>query len=124
MNNFSVDELTKKDFLTCLGMWIVIELVCFLLFPALKFVQAPGDLLRTWFITSIPLGLGGAFLSAASSRFLAIANDGERRSDRGSKILIGQIMGLLGILGIGFPLFVIGFEFIKGAITNVDKLDN
>lgn len=81
MNNFTVDELTKKDFLTCIGMWLVLEVVCFLIFPALKFVQTPEERLRAWFITSIPLGIGGALLSAASSRFLAIANDGEYQAD-------------------------------------------
>jgi hypothetical protein len=120
MNNYTVDELAKKDFFICLGIWVVLEAVCFLFFPVLKFIE-PGERLRAWFWTSVPLGLGGSFLSAASSRFLAITNDRHSKSDRASGALLGQLLGWVGLSGVAFPLIMVAFEFYTKVMTQVEQ---
>jgi hypothetical protein len=111
VNNFAIDELTKKDFFTSLSMWIALEMLCFLFLPRVGFIQS-GPHLRPWLVTSIPLGIGGAIVSAFSSRFLAIANEQDATTGRDTKILVGQLMGGVGLAGILFPIAVAAIEFI------------
>lgn len=111
MNNFAVDELARKDFFTCVGIWIAMEILCFWFLPAIKFIE-PGDRLRAYFLTSLPLGIGGSLMSAASSRFLAIANDMDDRQRRGSRVLLGQLVGGIGLAGVMFPLIMALIEFV------------
>ncbi|MBW4442260.1 MAG: hypothetical protein KME10_13685 [Plectolyngbya sp. WJT66-NPBG17] len=109
MNNFSFDDLQKKDLLTALGLWLVVETVSFVLFPTLGLID-PGARLRTWFLLSVPFGLGGAALVSMSSRFLATAGD---RAGRRVSSLIGQFGGWFGLAGIMFPFFVVCVEFFS-----------
>jgi len=111
VNNFAIDELTKKDFFTSLSMWIALEVLCFWFLPLIQFIE-PGSHLRPWFVTSIPLGIGWAVVSALSSRFLAIANEQDATTGRDTKILVGQLMGGVGIAGVLFPLAVAAIEFV------------
>ncbi len=116
MNNFSFNELQKKDLLTALGLWLVIEAVSFVLFPTLGLIN-PGARLRTWFLLSVPFGLGGAALVSMSSRFLATTSERYvERSLRGGKKLsafIGSFGGWFGLAGIMFPFFVVCLEFFS-----------
>lgn len=109
MNNFSFDELQKKDLLTALGLWLVVEVVSFILFPTVGLIS-PGARLRTWFLLSIPFGLGGAALISMSSRFVATAGD---RPQRKLSSLIGQFGGWAGLAGILFPFVVVCVEFFS-----------
>lgn len=111
MSNFSFDDLWRRDFLRGLGLWIVIEIVSFLLLPGLGAIQ-PGDRLKFWFGLSIPLGIGGALLLGGSSRFVALTNE---RAASGSKTLLsllGQFGGSIGIAGILFPFIMAAGEFL------------
>ncbi|MCU0552207.1 MAG: hypothetical protein MUC48_22985 [Leptolyngbya sp. Prado105] len=107
MNNFSFDELQKKDLLTALGLWLVVEIVSFVLFPTVGLIN-PGARLRTWFLLSIPFGLGGAVLLSMSSRFVATAGN---RPQRRLSELLGQFGGWIGLAGILFPFVMVCIEF-------------
>lgn len=111
MSNFSFDDLWRRDFLKGFTLWIVIEIVSFLVLPGLGAIQ-PGDRLKFWFGLSIPLGLGGALLVGGSSRFIAMTNE---RTSSGSKTLLsllGQFGGSIGIAGILFPFVMVAGEFL------------
>lgn len=110
MNYFSLDELQRKDLLTALGLWLTIELVSFVLFPMLGLID-PGARLRTWFLISIPLGLGGAVLIGASSRLVAILGEKSSKRRRVIQTWIAQFGGWFGLAGIMFPLAMVCGEF-------------
>ncbi|WP_058998169.1 hypothetical protein [Leptolyngbya sp. NIES-2104] len=109
MNNFSFDDLQKKDLLTALGLWLVVEAVSFVLFPTIGLIN-PGARLRTWFLLSVPFGLGGAALISMSSGVLAAAGE---RGQRKIGSLIGQFGGWIGLAGIMFPFVVVCIEFFS-----------
>lgn len=111
--SFSLQELWRKDFLSGLGLWVVIEIVSFLLLPALGAIE-PGERLKAWFSLSIPLGIGGAFLLAVSSRYIAGTNEQSNGSKPSS--LIGQSGGWLGMIGILFPFLMVTGEFLGKAL--------
>jgi hypothetical protein len=72
-----------------------------------------GDRLTTWFWLSLPLGIGGALLLAASSRFVAISHErGGHREAKSLKSIIGQFGGIFGLVGILFPLIMVVGDFI------------
>jgi len=120
MHNFAVNELTKRDFFASLGIWIVLEFVCFFVFPRIGLIE-PSDRLRTWVLMSLPLGLGGAIAMAVGSRLLALADDEYNRAKRGSRMTLGQISGGLGIIGILFPFVVTAYEFLVTAAARVSE---
>lgn len=105
------DELGRKDFLSALALWVVIEIVSFLLLPGLGAIQ-PGDRLKYWFYLSLPLGIGGAFLVGASSRFIAMTH--EKSANVNSRMvlsILGQFGGWFGLAGILFPFVMVVGEF-------------
>lgn len=111
MSNFSFDDLLRRDFLRGIGLWIVIEIISFLVLPGIGAIQ-PGERLKVWFSLSIPLGIGGALLLGGSSRFVALTNE---RAASGSKTLLsllGQFGGTIGIAGILFPFVMVAGEFL------------
>jgi len=115
LNYFSFAELGRKDFLTGLILWIVLELFSFVILPAVGAIN-PGERMKIWFSLSIPLGIGGAFLLGASSRFIAVTN--ERAAS--SKLLLsifGQFGGWIGLAGILFPFVMATSEFFARNLT-------
>ncbi|HCF28700.1 MAG TPA: hypothetical protein DEV81_16185, partial [Cyanobacteria bacterium UBA11049] len=42
MVNIAAEERAKRDILTCLGIWLTLELICFTVLPLLDLLQ-PGD---------------------------------------------------------------------------------
>jgi hypothetical protein len=112
MNHFSFDELQRKDLLIALGLWVTVELVSFIFFPAVALIN-PGDRLKTWFLISVPLGLGGALLISASSRFLAMSHDQSAGTTKMLFIILGQFGGWIGLVGILFPFFMVCSEFFS-----------
>ncbi|NDJ18808.1 hypothetical protein [Myxacorys almedinensis] len=112
MNNFSFDELQRKDLLIALGLWLVVELVSFVFFPAVRLIH-PGAKLRAWFIISVPLGLGGSVLIGASSRFMAAFNETASNQYKGLYSFLGQFGGWIGLAGVLFPLGMVCVEFFS-----------
>ncbi len=117
MNHFSVDELAKKDFLIALGIWLSLEFVSFVVFPGLKLID-PGDRASVWFYTSIPLGLGGAFLLGASSRFIAVTHEKTPKNQRFFRIALSQVAGWIGLAGVAFPLAMVIVELSISIMTS------
>lgn len=111
MSNFSFDDLLRKDFLRGLALWIVIEVVSFLILPGIGAIE-PGERLKVWFSLSIPLGLGGAFLLGGSSRFVALINERAASGRKKALSLIGQFSGSIGLAGIIFPFVMVASEFL------------
>ncbi len=112
MNHFSFDELQRKDLFIALGLWVTVELVSFIFFPAVALIT-PGERLKTWFLISIPLGLGGALLISASSRFVALSHQRSSGATKTLLVFLGQFGGWMGLVGILFPFFMVCSEFFS-----------
>jgi hypothetical protein len=112
MNNFSFDEIQRKDLFIALGLWVVVECIGFWFFPVTGLIS-PGEKLKGWFWLSLPLGIGGALLLSSSSRFMALAN--ERQSDSTKSIFqfLGQFGGWIGLAGILYPMWMACVEFFS-----------
>jgi len=109
---FSFEDLAQKDFFVSLGLWGVLEIVSFLILPALGFVPANAPL-KVWFLLSFPFGVGGALLIAASSHFVALTNEyAYTKSGRTIASFLGQFGGWLGFAGILFPFAMVLNEII------------
>lgn len=110
MNYFSLNELQRKDLLTALGLWLTIELVSFVLFPMLGLID-PDARLRTWFLISVPLGVGGAILIGASSRSMAVLSEKGSKRTRLIQTWMAQFGSWVGLAGIMFPFVMVCREF-------------
>lgn len=122
MNKFSLDELVTKDLLAALGLWVILEIISFIVFPALRLIE-PAGRLQGWFLISLPIGVGGAFLVAASSRFVAESNERDRGDGKVWQVWLGQFGGSLGLIGIMFPLIMVSIEFLARAIAELENLE-
>jgi hypothetical protein len=112
MNYFSFDDIQRKDLFTALGLWLTIELVSFVFFPLVGLIN-PGARLKTWFLISLPLGVGGAMLISLSSRFMAIATEQVQKSSKPIYRILGQFGGWIGLAGILFPFYMVCVEFFS-----------
>lgn len=118
MNDF--EDLLKKDFLGCVRIWVILLVICFILFPGTGLIQ-PGEKLQTWFIISIPLGLGGAGLVAFSSQMFQNMMSRTVQADRPVMNFFGQVGGWIGTAGIMYPLIVVVVEFLSTAAREMEK---
>ena len=103
-----MNNLAQKDLFVCLGMWLMLEIISFGLLPAIGLTQ-PNLNLVNWLIASVPLGIGGAFLIASSTRIVTspFHADHPRRARRDRLAVTSSWVGLLGI---GFPIIVISLQ--------------
>lgn len=108
MNFFSFDELRRKNLLIALGLWLTIESVSFVLFPAIGLID-PSVRLRTGFLISVPLGVGGAVLIAATQS--PVLNHKRSNRPRSIQPLIIELSGWVGLAGILFPFVIVCSEF-------------
>lgn len=106
------EELLRKDLMSSLGLWFLVEFISFLVLPALMGIDF-GDRLKNWFSLSIPLGIGGAIFLSMSSRFMAVNNERNSGSSKQLSGILGQAIGILGFLGILFPFLMVTGEFIS-----------
>ncbi|NJR58430.1 MAG: hypothetical protein HC769_05940 [Cyanobacteria bacterium CRU_2_1] len=109
-----MNQLARRDLFVCLGIWLALETICFALLPALKFDQSGGKS-ELWFIISLPLGIGGAFLMASSTQ-LALVSQTEPRLPRSKKLglsLLAFLSSWAGLLGIGFPLLFMSIQIFN-----------
>lgn len=108
--SFTLEDITQRDFFVALGIWVFLEVLGLVLFPALGLIQ-PGDRLNGWIATSVPVGVIGAFLVGASSQYINVTVDRADRTNKPMQILLGQAVGWLGLAGVLFPLLVVAIEF-------------
>ncbi len=121
MNNSPFENQGRKDLIASFKMWLVMEITSFAVFPALRLIQAT-DKLPNWFLMSIPLGIGGMFLIAASSQFVSSTSARQiNRADKSFTLLMGQVGGWLGAAGIMYPLVVVVNEFLTEAMIQLEK---
>lgn len=103
MDRFTLDALAKKDLFVCMGIWLALEIVSFAMLPALRLVPEKSAI-DNWFIGSLPLGIGGAFLLASSTQLsLLLLSPGYLPNRRLFRHLV-PLISWLGLLGIAFPL--------------------
>jgi hypothetical protein len=99
-----MNELARKDLLTCLGIWLALEIVCFGLLATTGLARSQFNA-EPWLIVSLPLGIGGAFLLASSTQIIETPRQTDRPHTR-AKYLSGALFSGLGLVGIGFPILV------------------
>ncbi|MGG6295336.1 hypothetical protein ACQ4M4_13175 [Leptolyngbya sp. AN02str] len=105
------DRFLIKNVLTCLTIWLVLEVIALVLLPGLGLTQ-PGDRIPLWLAISIPVGLVGAVLQSIAPRLIARSRQTPKRSSRRTRVLASRALGWLGMVGIAFPLFIITFETV------------
>jgi hypothetical protein len=113
MTNFSPEEIQRKDLISALTLWLIAEFIAFAIFPALEVIKPSKGELNQWFLTSLPLGLGGVLLFALTSRFITLAHGRENGSTKDVIVLLNQVGGFLAILGVVYPLIVVLQKFFS-----------
>lgn len=109
-NLLDKDGLQRRDLVTSLVLWLVVQFVAFVMFPLLQLIAVDGGVMQNWFLTSLPVGLGGILLMVASSRLLVFNQEHEHQLKTLTSILAG-LAGWLALAGILYPLIVVLFEF-------------
>lgn len=102
-----MNELARKDLLTCLGIWLALEIVGFGLLPAIGLGRSSLNI-EPWLVASLPLGIGGAFLLSSSTQISSKLGrlHPENRSQTSAMKLSSFFLSWLGLIGIGFPLVI------------------
>jgi hypothetical protein len=118
MNHLEIAKTAKKDFIAALSLWLGLEIVSFIIFPFLKMIQ-PGERLQIWFMISLPSGLLGSLLIAGSSQFIADTSDRDSPEKRFLRVWAGQAVGWVGLVGVTFPLLMVGVEFLAEAYKKI-----
>lgn len=121
MSQFSFDDLVKKDIISALKLWAFMEVGCFLIFPILGVID-PGPRLQSWFLFSIPAGLVGAFLVGVSSKFVSVTNERNASTIKRIELITGQAIGWIGLMGVAFPLLMVGIEFLAKLFDEIQNL--
>jgi hypothetical protein len=111
MNNTSLDNIQLKDLKLSLVMWGVSQFVGFAMFPALQLIQPKGEVLRGWFLTSLPVGLGGVLLMVASSKIVMLINQRTSGQLKTFVALGAGVASWLAFAGILYPILMAGMEF-------------
>jgi len=102
-----MNELVRRDLLTCLGIWLALEIVGFGLLPAVGLGRSKVNI-EPWLVASLPLGMGGAFLLASSTQILRklTRRPQENRFQNITIRLSGILLSWVGLIGIGFPIVI------------------
>jgi hypothetical protein len=116
MRNTSLDNVQRKDLITSLLLWGICEFVGFVLFPSLELIKVPGDTMRNWFMTSLPIGLGGVLLMVASSRFVLFTHDRQDNQFKSLSSILAGVAGWLALAGILYPMIVVCTEFFTKGV--------
>lgn len=91
---------------------MALEMICFVGLPLIGLVQ-PESKLQGWFYASFPLGIGGALVIGFSSWWIAVSIRKSKRWIRVLRVLLGEILSLLGVVAIAYPLLVGSMELFK-----------
>lgn len=110
-----INETARRDFFTCLGIWLSLEVLVFAVLPLVGLAQLSGGFML-WFALSLALGMVGALVLSWGVRMLLKSRPtGDRPRRRVFQALLGQLLSWVGLLGIAFPLLVMSIEIF----TNV-----
>jgi hypothetical protein len=104
-------QMARKDAASALIVWVVLEFLSLLILPTFKLIQ--GDhRLPIWLSITIPLGIIGAVLIGISSWAVKqVQNKIDRQAaNKNLYVTLAQAVGWLGVIGVGFPLIVVGLE--------------
>lgn len=97
---------------------MALEMVCFVFLPAMGLTE-PDNKLQSWFYATFPLGILGAFLIGFGSGFIAVSKRYGSRFVKALKTLFGEIVSLIGIVGIAFPLLVAAMELFSNIFKSL-----
>ncbi len=119
MRRFSLSSAARRDFLTCLGIWLVLEVISFAIVAALRLEVAELKP-QVLFAVSLLLGIGGACLMASATE-LAQSSSGEtqNRSQKRWLTLSVRLLSWAGLIGIAFPLLVLSFQIVLAVLTKL-----
>ena len=103
--------LARRDALSALIVWFWLEVLSFLVLPQFQLMTGENKILN-WVAVSFPLGLIGAGLIGLSSWAVGVVQERVPRSHPNKKlfVLLSEGIGWLGLIGIGFPIIVVGLE--------------
>jgi hypothetical protein len=103
--------LGKQDTLSALMVWILLEGLSCLVVPSAQLI--PGDdKWLSWILISVPVGLIGALLIGTSSTLVEWVQEkfDKRTTNKKLWVFLSQMLGWLGMIGVGLPLILVGLE--------------
>jgi hypothetical protein len=121
-----IHQHTKRDFLVCLTIWLVLEVVCFLLMPLFGVISF-GDSLEQWLLPSIPIGIAGALVFAVSTQLFMLPLPSVKSSSkkmqvrliRLGRLLLGGLAAWVGLIGVAFPVLIMSVRFFTQLLEEV-----
>ncbi len=113
-------SVAEQDWLKAMAVWLVLEGFCLGAAPSWHWIE-PGDRWQLWLTISIPAGISGAFLVALSSQGVTYINTQRANLSKRIQIVIIQILGGIGLVGIVFPLVTLFIEFIVKAALEIGQ---
>lgn len=104
-------RLARKDAFSALIVWFFLEGLSLMLLPTFQMVQG-ANRLSIWLSLTIPSGTIGAVLIGVSSWWVKWTQEKIDRQDSNKQLYVtlAQAIGWLGLVGIGFPMIVVGVE--------------
>ncbi|BAU40940.1 hypothetical protein [Leptolyngbya sp. O-77] len=110
MQHLSLSEGARRDFFTCLGIWLTLELIAFGLMPAIGFNHISFSHTNPWFWASVVLGMGGSFLLASASRLVGASRASTSKAKRWTGMLSGRLVNWVALAGVAFPLLIVSMN--------------
>ncbi|WP_404783772.1 hypothetical protein [Altericista sp. CCNU0014] len=106
-------QMARKDAANALVVWIFLEGLSLFLLPTFTLIQGDNRL-PVWLTITIPLGIVGAILIGVSSWAVdRVQYKIDRQAaNKGLYVSLAQGIGLLGVMGVGFPMVVVGLELL------------
>ena len=121
MTTAIINETARRDFFTCLGIWLSLEVLVFAVLPLVGLAQLSGGF-RLWFVASLALGIVGALLlSWGALMLLKSRPTSDRPRRRVLQALLGQVLCWVGLLGIAFPLLVMSIELFTNVFATLTR---
>jgi hypothetical protein len=104
-------QLARQDAISALIVWIFLEGLSLMLLPSFQMIQG-ANRYSIWLSITIPAGIIGAVLMGISSWWVKWTQEKIDRQDVNKQLYVtlSQAVGWLGLVGIGFPIIVVGVE--------------
>lgn len=97
----------RKEFFTSLGIWLGLQIVCLIVVMIFD-SQVMATELRDWVYISLPLGAIGATLIGFGAGAVQLCKSHCKGLVRRLGIFLADLISFLGLIGVGFPLFICG----------------